>query len=719
MFNRLAALWSTPRIGRVAICSPLVGVIAGLGAVGFLLSLQFMYSLVLGGLLHFQMPPTGEDKPHAITYPTPWWLVVLVPAVGGLISGILVFTWAPEAEGHGTDAMIRAFHRGGGMIRTRVPLIKAIASIITIGTGGSAGQEGPIAQIGAGFGSWLARLLKLPPTDRRLLMLAGAAGASGPFSGLPWAVLCLPAKSSIPRPPSNRQPFCPAWPARSWPIQPSPCSSRPSRFSACPTMTFHGLRELPLFMVLTLACAAVGWLYVRVFYGLRDRFFKPLPIPKHIKPAVGGLMLGIVALAFPQVMTGGYGWVQWGAIGMPPSLTSPGENSFVPHMGMGMLLALALLKIVATGLTISSGGSGGVFGPSMLIGGMLGGACGQFLSYWMPGAQIEPAAFVLVGMGGFFAGVSKTPLTSIVMVSEMTGSYSLLVPLMLACGLNMAISRRWTIYEEQVPTPIDSPAHQGDFVVDVLEQLSVSDAGIRTQGIETIPASMPFRELIHLVARSTETLFPVVDGQGRLTGIFSLRDLRLALIGSEWGPLVLADDLAYRPVLSVTPEDNLHTALRRMTELNIDEIPVVDPKDSTHLLGLLSRRDLTLAYTSFIESLRSNDTTASKPSLKTVHRDGGRASAASFISADRAVCAVGHCCLTKPHVRLSTRSAHPAAESSTDRRSPSIAPGFHTARRTARPSCRRGSGLRRGLGPPRPGGGPGRGRARCRGSPGP
>jgi CIC family chloride channel protein len=245
----------------------------------------------------------------------------------------------------------------------------------------------------------------------------------------------------------------------------------------------------------------------------------------------------------------------------------------------------------------------------MLIGGILGGACVQFLDYWLPAAHIEPAAFVLVGMGGFFAGVSKTPLTSIVMVSEMTGSYSLLVPLMLACGLNMAISRRWTIYEEQVPTPVDSPAHQGDFVVVILEQISVSDAGIRTQGIETIPAAMPFRELIHLVARSTETLFPVVDGQGRLTGIFSLHDLRLALIGSEWGPLVLADDLAHRPVLSVTPKDSLHTALRYMTELNIDEIPVVDPNDSTRLLGLLSRRALTLAYTGFVESLRSNHET--------------------------------------------------------------------------------------------------------------
>jgi len=570
-----------------------------------------MYSHVLGGLLHFQMPPTSEDKPHAITYPSPWWLVMLVPAVGGLISGILVFTWAPEAEGHGTDAMIRAFHRGGGMIRTRVPLIKAISSIITIGTGGSAGQEGPIAQIGAGFGSWLAHLLKLSPGDRRLLVLAGAAGGVGaifraPLGGALFAGEVLYSSTAF-----ESAALLPCLASSIVAYSTFALFITPQPIFSLPAMSFRGLRELPMFMVLTLACAAVGWLYVRVFYGLRDWFFKPLPIPKHLKPALGGLLLGILAVGFPQVMTGGYGWVQWGAIGMPASLTLAREESFVPHMSMWLLLALVILKIVATGLTISSGGSGGVFGPSMLIGGMLGGACGRFLDYWLPQADIDPAAFVLVGMGGFFAGVSKTPLTSIVMVSEMTGSYSLLVPLMLACGLNMAISRRWTIYEEQVPTPIDSPAHQGDFVVFVLEQLRVGEVGIRTKGLELVPAAMPFRELLHRVAQSTETLFPVVDGQGRLTGILSLHDLRLALVGSEWGPLVLADDLAYRPVLSVTPEDNLYTALRRMTELNIDEIPVVDQKDPTHLLGLLSRRDLTLAYTSRIESLRSDGAMAS------------------------------------------------------------------------------------------------------------
>src|SRR5271163_657301 len=250
LFNRLAALWSTPRIGRVALCSPLVGLIAGLGAVGFLLSLQLMYDHVLAGLLHFQMPPTNEDKPHLITYPSPWWMVVLVPAVGGLISGILVFTWAPEAEGHGTDAMIKAFHRGGGMIRTRVPVIKTIASIITIGTGGSAGQEGPIAQIGAGFRSWLARLLKLPPSDRRLLMLAGAAGGVGaifraPLGGALFAGEVLYSSTAF-----ESAALLPCLSSSIVAYSTFALFISPKPIFSLPEMSFRGLRELPLFVVL-------------------------------------------------------------------------------------------------------------------------------------------------------------------------------------------------------------------------------------------------------------------------------------------------------------------------------------------------------------------------------------------------------------------------------------------------------------------------------------
>jgi CIC family chloride channel protein len=619
LLRRLATRWATPGAGRVALCAPLVGVVAGLGAVAFLVSLDWMIHAVLDGVMGLHIPPTGEGKPHPITdvrawwhgLPTRWWLVLLVPTLGGLASGIIVFTWAPEAEGHGTDALVKSFHRGGGLIRSRVPLIKAVASVITIGTGGSAGQEGPIAQIGAGFGSFLARLLRLTPDERRLLILAGAAGGIGaifraPLGGALFGIEILYASTAVE--PAALLPCVAAsivaYSVFALMIDPTPI------FLAPPNLKFHGLIELPAFAGLAVLCAGVGWLYVRFFYGSRDRVFHKLPIPRQVRPALGGFLLGLMALLAPQLMSGGYGWVQWGAIGMPPKLAQPGESIFVPNMGMEVLLLLALLKIVSTSLTISSGGSGGVFGPSVFIGGMLGGAYGQFLETYLPGLGTDPAAFAMVGMGGFFAGVSKTPLTSMVMVCEMCGNYNLLVPLMLVCILNMALSTRWTIYEEQVNSPIDSPAHQGDFVIDVLERLRVAQVGVRRDQIERIPESADFDAILRRVANSAETLFPVVDASGRLTGIFSLRDVRLALLGSHMGRLVLAADFATRPVRTVTPKDDLHTALKRMTELNLDEIPVVEPDDPTQLIGLLSRKELVNTYTTQIEALRKPDAKA-------------------------------------------------------------------------------------------------------------
>ncbi|MHC5543022.1 chloride channel protein, partial [Singulisphaera rosea] len=454
----------------------------------------------------------------------------------------------------------------------------------------------------------LGRLLRLSTSERRVLCLAGAAGGIGaifraPLGGALFGIEVLYSTSAV-----EAGALLPCLASSIVAYTTFSLFISPNPVFIVPDFAFHGLKDLPLFTVLALACSGVGWLYVRVFYGLRDRVFHPLPFPNQIKPAIGGLAVGFLALAFPELMTGGYGWVQWGAIGLPPGLNPEGISTFTPpQLGITYLLLLSLLKIVATGLTISSGGSGGVFGPSVFIGGMLGGAFGQIFKSLFPAWPIEPAAFALVGMGGFFAGVAKTPLTSIVMVCEMTGSYSLLVPLMLACGINLGFSRRWSLYEEQVPSPVDSPAHQGDFVIDVLERLFVAQVPVRVAGLEVIPQTTLFEDVIRKVANSSESLFPVVDAAGKLTGIFSLRDVRLALLGSDWGPLVIAADLANPRVLTVTPRDDLHTALRRLTELNVDQIPVVSPEDPAQLIGLLDRKDVVAAYSETILSLRSEE----------------------------------------------------------------------------------------------------------------
>jgi CIC family chloride channel protein len=238
---------------------------------------------------------------------------------------------------------------------------------------------------------------------------------------------------------------------------------------------------------------------------------------------------------------------------------------------------------------------------------MLGGAFAGLCNELRPDVIQQPEAFVLVGMGGFFAGVAKVPLTAVLMVCEMTGSYGLLVPLMLVSIINVAVlSSRWTLYEEQVPTIVDSPAHQGDFIVDVLEQIHVRDVVDTSRKIDLVPQQTPLPKILRLAALSKSSYFPVVDDEEALVGIFSLRDLRSVLTGDRAGALVVALDIATQPVLTVVPCDDLHTALRRFTQKNIDDIPVVSVDDSRRVLGMLSRRDLIAAYHERVTALQQH-----------------------------------------------------------------------------------------------------------------
>jgi len=598
-YRHLRSIFDTESTGRMLLYSPLVGVVAGLGAAGFYWALSWLWKLAVEQGMGYFAPQAGsEPSLHTFRLPTPdyFWAVLLIPAVGGLVCGWLVYRFAPEAEGHGTDAMVRAFHRQRGEIRPRVPVIKSIASVLTIGTGGSAGREGPIAQIGAGFGSLLATRLQLGEQDRRQLMLAGAAGGIGaifhaPLGGALFITEVLYGSTAleftvvIPCVISSIMAFT----VFSMIFGPMQAVTAPAN------LEFTHLSELPVFVVFALLCSLVGYLYVLTFYGLRNRLFQRLPIPNTFKPALGGLMLGALAINLPQIMGGGYGWIQ---------------RAIDNELTMGLMLTLGIAKMLATSLTISSGGSGGVFAPSLFIGAMLGGAFSQACEYFFPGVIQDPAAYVLVGMGGFFAGVAKVPLTAVIMVSEMSGSYGLLVPLMLVSIINVAVlSSRWSLYEEQVPTILDSPAHQGDFIVDVLEQIQVKEIFRPDRRLDLIPQNTPLPEILRLAALSENNYFPVVDDHQALVGIFSLRDLRSVLTGDGAGRLVVAIDIATQPVLTVAPEDDLHTALRRFTQKNIDDIPVVAKDRPTEILGLLSRKDLIAAYHNRVTDLQHHEQT--------------------------------------------------------------------------------------------------------------
>jgi CIC family chloride channel protein len=270
---------------------------------------------------------------------------------------------------------------------------------------------------------------------------------------------------------------------------------------------------------------------------------------------------------------------------------------------LGLLASVALLKILTTATTIGSGGSGGVFGPSMVIGGCTGGAIGLALHQVWPELVPQPGVYAIVGMAGFFAGAAHAPISTIVMVTELTGDDGLLVPTSWVSILCFMLCNRWTIYQQQLPSRLDSPAHRGDFLVDVLEGIMVKDVPWKDR--LTIPQAMPLSEIVQVIAASRQHYFPVVDDKQRFIGIFSTDDVRGHFLDDAIWKLANARDVMTSQVVTVTPNDDLNTAMKRFTELNLDEVPVVAADDSTQLLGMLRRKDVIARYNQLIAEYRS------------------------------------------------------------------------------------------------------------------
>ncbi len=581
------------RRGRWILLSALIGVVAGVGAILFDLLFHLAQRWLLGEVGRFS--PPGAPLEHVDAFgPENVWLLPLSLALGGLVSGLLVYFVAPEAEGHGTDSVIKAFHHRLGKVRKRVAPVKAIASAITIGAGGSAGREGPIAQIGASFGSFLGDLLKVTHHERRILMMAGMAGGIGSIFRAPLGASFFSAEVLYSKPEFEYEVLLPGL------ISAITGYSIYSSYAGwgflfdVPEISFHEPRQLAVYAALGVACALLGALYPKFFYFVRDQIFKPMPGPTWIKPAIGMTAVGLIAVVFPQALGLGYGYVQQAIEG---SLT------------VQFLLLFVAIKIVATSLTISSGGSGGVFGPSLVIGGALGAALGQGFVEWVPGWAPEPAACVMVGMGGFFAGVAKTPFAAVIMVMEMTGSYGLLVPSLLVAAIAyLCLPLAIRLYENQVPARLDSPAHTGSFANDILRNLTVRDCLEESEPHgRTISLDTPFDQLINLTASGKQTVFPVVAEDDTLLGELTLEDIRRVMLETEEQRPDMAGDMMHSVVGPLTPGDNLSVAAALLAGRASDTVIVVDDVQTQHVVALLSRRELILTYGREIARLKETD----------------------------------------------------------------------------------------------------------------
>jgi CIC family chloride channel protein len=526
-------------------------------------------------------PPRLSHRGDPDTTHISKWLF-LVPAIGGLIVGLISIGLAPEYIGDGTDVAIRAHHQREGYMPKLVTLRKMVASVVTVGTGGSSGLEGPIAQGGAGIASAVADRWGMSPAERRRFAIAGLAAGVGaifraPLGGAIYAVEVLYRDNEF-----ESDSLIPAFMASivSYSMFCTLSNRGWGALFAMPEMTFHAPLVLFYYLGMAVVLAVVGGFYVKM-YDVALFLFKPRRfMPRWSRPMIGGLALGLLALKAPYVLGSGYGYLQ-GALDDEYSLK--------------FLLAMGVLKIFATSLTLGSGGAGGAFAPSLVIGGMLGGAFG------VVGQQLgiveHPGPMVLVGMAGFFAGVSKAPVAALIMVSEMTFGYGLLVPLMLVTGVTYALVPRFiSMHHSQVNNRRESPAHRADYIIDVLRGLRVADILDRSAVPPLVPMTTPLSDLNILFTRTQHEALPIVDEDDRMQGLVLLDDIREHLLTADFGGLILAADLMRHDVEPVRLSDDASTALGRLLAGETDELPVVEESSPGTVVGSITRREIIHLY---------------------------------------------------------------------------------------------------------------------------
>jgi len=559
--------------------SLLVGLGAGVGALVFRWLIDQVHRFSFEGL--------GNAFPFLGDY-----VLVLAPTLGGLIVGPLIYFFAREAKGHGVPEVMEAVALRGGRIRPIVVVIKSLASSITIGSGGSVGREGPIVQIGSALGSTLGQLLHMSDERIRSLVACGAAGGiaatfNAPIAGVLFAMevilgefttryFAMVVVSSVTASVVGRIAFgnIPAF--------------------VVPSYELVSPWALVFYTLMGLLAAFVAVAFTRILYLLEDLFDAWKRFPEYLKTPIGGALLGMAGLLFFRANLA----QGWGVPGNPVAFYGVGyETMEWALLGQGtvpLLLALTGIKILSTSLTIGSGGSGGVFAPSLFIGSMFGGAFGHVVHGWFPSITSTPGAFALVGMAAVFAGAARAPITSIIILFEMTDDYRLILPLMLATVISTILAEhlsKESIYTLKLSRRGIRLERGRD--IDVMQGVLVGEA--MTTEVDTVSADMDLQELDLLFAETHHHGFPVVDEGGILLGVVTLQDLGRA---KEQGALDdrKVRDIATRSVLTAFPDEPMWMALKRLGTRDVGRLPVVDRQQPGRLLGLIRRSDIVRAY---------------------------------------------------------------------------------------------------------------------------
>jgi CIC family chloride channel protein len=510
--------------------------------------------------------------------PDNWWVIPLIPMAGMTLIIILDRFFPGDVKGYGLPKFLEIVNVQGGYLRRRWITLKTLSSAITLGSGMSAGIEGPIAQIGGSIGSTVGRALR-PSFDRlRVLIACGSASAiaatfSSPIAGVMFAQEIVLIGEF------QAQAFYLIVIAAGTATVVSGLIGTGHSVIHAPAFEYPLNHELGFYILMGLGCGMLAVAFIRSFYGLRS-YFARAPIPQTYMPLVGGLIVGTTLIFFPQIAANGYETM---------------NAAFSGHMDVSLLLALVLVKIVMTGVTLGCGGSGGVFAPAMFIGAVFGGGFAALVNTVIPGLISEPGAFALIGMGAFLSAATHAPMTAIFLMFELTRDYNTVVPAMLTAVAATLLARR------MMHDSIDSyelsqkgfDIHAGT-EANILRSLYVR--GLVNKDFQPIPESMAVTDFLRYVTNSHHIYFPVVDADGELSGIISMQDLRAVLADREAWPYVVVGELARKDVITIKGSDTLYEAQRVIATMGIEQIPVVDEKSPRKVIGMLTKTELEAFY---------------------------------------------------------------------------------------------------------------------------